>query len=542
MHRFLSYTFLASATCLLASSTLKADKPAGLISNATEVAAEIVVDLDTEVGEMYNFWDVYPVTDQSPFLDDQQFDQLKQTYRYAKYINCVRLLGGKELKKDDYFRGVDDKGQAVCDFSEALAMLAGIRKCGFTPWIVLDNVPAKLSENPTQNRYGNTEPPADFDLWSSYVRQFAQSLVDKFGSEDVCTWRFRVGTEPDFNPGHWTGTKQQYLQHYDYTVAAVQSVLPNVDIGPGNVVAPLRGRKDKSWAPSIINHCATGTNYITGQTGTPLRFFGSSYYTTVGKADKQFDQVVNFLRGKIDSHPQLANAASELPIEIQEFGILSEGGERIIGDGTEFGGSWLSHMADKIYQNRVRRAYQWSWNTNKGGDLPTPITHVMDMLEEMDGGTRLSTAASRTSEEERLGCIAAKKGDRVDLMVFRHLAVRDNGNKVPVRLTLSGDLLAKKNWTLSRANVIDGEHAGFMSQRDVDIKQARTEAGNGAKHTAIASKVMTAQVMTAHRSKYEKMSELHSLDPPPTASTDASGQIHFDLMMDGHTVVFLRLE
>ncbi len=33
-----------------------------------------------------------------------------------------------------------------------LAMLSGIRQCGFTPWIVLDNVPAEMSENPTQNR------------------------------------------------------------------------------------------------------------------------------------------------------------------------------------------------------------------------------------------------------------------------------------------------------------------------------------------------------------------------------------------------------
>ena len=384
---------------------------------------EIVVDLDTEVGEMYNFWNVYPVTDQSPFLDEKQFDQLKQTYRYAQYINCVRLFGGKELKKDDYFRGVDEQGQAICDFSEALAMLSGIRKCGFTPWIVLDNVPAKMSENPTKNLYGNTEPPADFDLWSSYVRQFVQSLVNEFGRDEVAKWRFRVGTEPDFNPGHWTGTKQQYLKHYDYTVAAVQSVLPDADIGPGNVVAPMKGRRQKSWAPAIINHCASGTNHVSGQTGTPLGFFGSSYYTTVGRTDKQFDEVVKFLRGKLDNHPQFAS----VPVEIQEFGILSEGGERIIGDGTEFGGSWLAHMADKIYRNRVRRVFQWWWNTNKGGDLPTPLTHVMDMLEEMAGGTRLSVETSHTSEEDHLGCIAAKKGDRIDLIVFRHLSVREWG-------------------------------------------------------------------------------------------------------------------
>jgi hypothetical protein len=166
----------AIATCFLTSATINAEESGGL--PASDV--EIVVDLDTEVGEMYNFWNVYPVTDQSPFLDEQQFDQLRQKYRYAKYINCVRLLGGIDAAKDNYFRGVDDRGEALCDFSEAIAMLTAIRKCGFTLWIVLDNVPVEMSEKPTQNRYGNTEPPPDFDLWSSYVRQFIRSLVDEF--------------------------------------------------------------------------------------------------------------------------------------------------------------------------------------------------------------------------------------------------------------------------------------------------------------------------------------------------------------------------
>ena len=364
MNRFSTWTILASMTCFLPPSALKAEVPVGLHASGVE----IVVDLDTEVGEMYNFWNVYPVTVQTPFLEEQQFDQLRQTYRYAKYINCVRLLGGIDLKKDDYFRGVDDQGEAVCDFSEGLAMLSGIRKCGFTPWIVLDNVPAEMSENPTQNRYGNTEPPADFKLWSSYVRQFVQSLVDEFGREEVAKWRFRVGTEPDLHPGHWSGTKEQYLMHYDYTVAAILSALPDADIGPGNIIDPVKKRKWKSWGTEIIDHCATGTNHVTGQIGTPLGFFGSSYYTAVGTTDERFDDLVNLLRGKLEERPQFADA----PVEIQEFGILSEGGKWIVGDGTEFGGSWLPHMADKIYRNRVRRVFQWWWNTNKGGDPPDP--------------------------------------------------------------------------------------------------------------------------------------------------------------------------
>ncbi|QEG00172.1 Beta-xylosidase [Stieleria maiorica] len=529
MNHFSTWIVLAFTTCLLPPLTLTAEKPVGSHSNVVE----IVVDLSTEVGELYNFWDVYPVTVQTPFLHEQQFDQLRQTYRYAKYINCVRLLGGIDLKKDDYFRGVDDQGQAVCDFSEGLAMLSGIRNCGFTPWIVLDNVPAEMSENPTQNRYGNTEPPADFNLWSSYIRQFVQSLVDEFGPEEVSKWRFRVGTEPDLYPGHWSGTKQQYLMHYDYTVAAVLSVLPNAEIGPGNIIDPVKKRKWKSWGTEIIEHCANGTNHATGQNGTRLGFFGSSYYTAVGTTDERFDDLVVLLRSKLGEHAQFA----DVPVEIQEFGILSEGGKWIVGDGTEFGGSWLPHMADKIYRNRVRRVFQWSWNTNKGGDLPTPLTHVMDMLEEMAGGTRMAVETSRTSEEDHIGCIAAKQGDRVNLIVFRHLSVRENGEKLPVRLTLGGDSLPNKNWAVTRADVLDGDHSGFMGERSADMEQARAEVRDEANPYAIAIKVMA-----ANRAKYEEMSKLQPLDPMPKPTLDRSGRMHFDLTLDGHSVVLLQLK
>jgi xylan 1,4-beta-xylosidase len=412
-------------------------------------------------------------------------------------------------------------------------MLSGIRQCGFTPWIVLDNVPAEMSQCPTQNRYGNTEPPADFDLWSSYVRQFVRALIDEFGREEVAKWRFRVGTEPDLHPGHWSGTKQQYLAHYDYTVAAVLSVLPGADIGPGNIIDPVKKRKWESWGTEIIEHCATGTNYVTGEIGTPLGFFGSSYYTAVGTTDERFDDLVKLLRGKLDEYPQFADA----PVEIQEFGILSEGGKWIVGDGTEFGGSWLPHFADKIYRNSVRRVFQWWWNTNKGGDLPIPLTHVMDRLEEMAGGTRLSVETSQTSEEDHIGCIAAKKDDRIDLIVFRHLSMRENGEKVAVRVTLDGDSLTKKNWAVTRADLLDGEHAGFMGERNADMEQARAKAGDEANPYEIAFKVMT-----AYQAKYEKMSALHSLDPLPKPTIDSTGRMHFNLTMDGHSVVLLRLE
>ena len=90
MNRLSARIVLAATTSFLVPSILSAEQPVGLQAGGVE----IVVDLGTEVGEMYNFWNVYPVTVQAPFLEEQQFDQLRQTYRSANTsIACGCLVG-----------------------------------------------------------------------------------------------------------------------------------------------------------------------------------------------------------------------------------------------------------------------------------------------------------------------------------------------------------------------------------------------------------------------------------------------------------------
>jgi hypothetical protein len=100
----------------------------------------------------------------------------------------------------------------------------------------------------------------------------------------------------------------------------VLSVLPDADIGPGNILDPVKNKQRGAWGLEIIDHCATGTNYATGETGTPMKFFASSYYTAVGVSDERFETVIQAIREKLALYPQFAH----VPVEIHEFGVLSE--------------------------------------------------------------------------------------------------------------------------------------------------------------------------------------------------------------------------
>jgi len=68
--------------------------------------------------------------------------------------------------------------------------------------------------------------------------------------------------EPD--NAYWQGTSAEYDKLYDYTEAALHGVLPTANwVGP-------RGERGSSFLTQFLQHCATGTNAVTGKTGTRL--------------------------------------------------------------------------------------------------------------------------------------------------------------------------------------------------------------------------------------------------------------------------------
>ena len=102
---------------------------------------------------------------------------------------------------------------------------------------------------------------------------------------------------------------------------------------------------------------------------------------------------------------------------------------------------------------------------------------------------------------------------------------------------LRGDTPRKGNWTVSRGSIIDGNHAGFMRERQADMAAARNEAGEDANPYGIAI-----EVMAKHRAKYERLSNLAPLEPLPVLTEGESGSSSLQLRLDGHSVVHLRLE
>jgi xylan 1,4-beta-xylosidase len=502
----------------------------------------LVVAADREVGRCYRFWTVANWNRPFRLLDAATMADLPRRAPFIRELNCVYLLGGRTREHNCWYQGLGPDGRVRADFSGMIAQLRAAIDHGYTPWIVLDNVPYGMSDPPTEHFYGNTSPPSDERIWHEYVRLAVEAMVRAFGRQTVGRWWFRVGTEPDLFPGHWCGTKKQYFAHYDFTVDAVLGVLPEAMIGPGNILNPVEGEygiivKDQ-WGLEIIDHAATGRNACTGGIGTPLRWFSCSWYGRVGVPLSMFDKAVGMMRDRLRRYPDLA----DVPIVVGEFAVLhDEQGRRLYdGDCTEWAASFYAGIADRVYTYGVRHVYEWAETTD---GVYHPRAQVIEMLNRMADGRRLAVDPPQRADAD-CGLIACRKEADVFLLAYNHASDREP--KVPrhMRIALNGTGLPAGTMVRRTEWSIDEYHGVWARAFEADCRAAGIEplaqAGRYEGSPWHLYGEAGERVFAAHRECYAALATL------PVTREDAlvagpNGDIALDLDIPGHGVRLIRL-
>ncbi|MBN2451244.1 MAG: hypothetical protein JXR77_12695, partial [Lentisphaeria bacterium] len=433
----------------------------------------VTVDATREVGTCYAFWTVANCNEPHRFTDEA-YRRGCRARPFIRQVNAVYLLGGRYRDQNVWYAGLDAHGRLEVDFRGLIDQIRGMLDVGYTPWIVLDNVPYAMSDPPREHTYGNTAPPADVTVWARYVEAAVQAMVDAFGAERVASWWFRVGTEPDLNPGHWCGTREEYLRLYDHTVAAVTRVLPGATIGPGNILNPAGGqfgtRSTGNWGLDIIDHCGAGRNHATGAVSTQMDWFSSSWYGRVGQSLDAFDDAVARVRERLDRYPRFAHT----PLIVGEFAVLhDERGRRLwAGDTTEWAASFYAALAARVYAHGIRHVYEWAATT---AGLYHARAHVIAMLERVVGSPRLAVTVEARSSADA-GALAFRQGESLCLLLYNHRPLRQP--KVPETIHLvvrDPRLTGGSTWRLSEA-LLDAEHGVWTHAFEADCAEAGIEA------------------------------------------------------------------
>jgi xylan 1,4-beta-xylosidase len=164
----------------------------------------------------------------------------------------------------------DASGDPLYDWTLTDGIMDAITTAGVSPFVEIGFMPEALSTHPIPYRNSSSTtldggcfyPPTDYTRWADLVRAWATHADERYPGA-AASWLWELWNEPDI--GYWRGTFEDYAKLYDYTEAALHQVLPNAALG-----GPAAAGAGGAFLRQFLEHCAAGTNAVTGATGTRL--------------------------------------------------------------------------------------------------------------------------------------------------------------------------------------------------------------------------------------------------------------------------------
>ncbi len=163
----------------------------------------------------------------------------------------------------------------------------------------------------------NVTPPNDYAKWNALITALVKHWTERYGENEVATWRFEVWNEPNLRI-FWapkTNAMDAYFELYEHTARDIKSVSTNYLVGGPSGAGPV-------WTRQLIDFCQTNR--------LPIDFISFHAYG-LGDGPSGLDQFGNrklYLSPDIHSVASAANsqfpiiqksAKPELPVHITEW-------------------------------------------------------------------------------------------------------------------------------------------------------------------------------------------------------------------------------
>jgi xylan 1,4-beta-xylosidase len=344
-------------------------------------------------------------------LRDSYRDNLR-TVKQATNFQSIRFHGilMDEVGLYDPGRTTQNPGLAkvqahdnsIYNFSYIDQIYDGLLANGVRPYVELSFMPRKLAANPDQVQafwyHPITSPPKDYAQWDDMLKAFARHLVDRYGLEEVATWKFEVWNEPNLD--FWGGTPKQatYWQLYDHTARDLKSVSPRLQVGgPSTAQA--------AWVSAFLAH--------TKAENVPVDFVSTHVYANDTAPDvlhtqeKVSRQLMVWRAVKMVHDEILASPYPHIPLIFSEYGA-SYANEPNVSD-TTYMGPWLANtirlcdgLADTLAywdfsdvfeeQGVVRSPFYGGFGLLAADSIPKPSLNAFRALHHL-GDQRIALQA-----------------------------------------------------------------------------------------------------------------------------------------------------
>lgn len=271
----LLYVAVALCACLVRSDALLAQE-----------SVTIRVNASTNLGPLNPVWSYFGYDEPNYTYETHGRELISEMAALSPvpiYFRTHNLLttgdGTSALKWGSTNAYTEDaSGRPVYDWKIVDRIFDTYVHVGAKPFVEIGFMPEALSTNPEPYQHnwpkgkldtGWAYPPKDYAKWAELVRQLVLHCRERFGEREVASWYFEVWNEPDIF--YWHGTPEDYDKLYDFTADAVKRAMASARVGGPAATGP-GSVKASAFLQQFLNHCASGTNYVTGKTGVPLDF------------------------------------------------------------------------------------------------------------------------------------------------------------------------------------------------------------------------------------------------------------------------------
>ena len=426
------------------------------------------VDATSVVGEMKPIWRFFGADEPNyaTMKDGRRLlSELGELKPQGVYFRAHNLLctgdGTPALKWGSTNAYTEDPGGApVYDWTILDRIFDAYQARGIRPYAQIGFMPKALSTEPEPYQHewrpgldykaistGWAYPPRDYARWAELVYQWVRHCVGRYGAKEVERWYWETWNEPN-GAAYWHGSPEDFYKLHDYAVDAVRRALPNARVG-GPDVAGSGGK----FMEGFLAHCARGTNYATGRTGTPTDFLSFHAKGSPSFANGHVRLGIAPQLAEIDRGFRMVASVPELrdrPIVIGESDpdrcAACQGRQLGYRTGTMYSSYTAASiareyaLADKDRVN-LEGALTWAFEfedqpyfagqrvlSTNGIDLP--VLNVFRLLSKM-GGDRIATVSTGQIALEEImrdgvrgapdiGAIASLEGGRLSVLLWHY--------------------------------------------------------------------------------------------------------------------------
>ncbi len=233
---------------------------------ASSIAAQsaperITIDASAKTTPFPHFWEQTFGSGRAILSLRESYRNDLRTVKQATGFQAIRFHGilMDEVGLYDPGRVTQDPGLAArkaadvspYNFVYINEIYDGLLANGVKPFVEISFMPRQMAADPNIKQafwyQPIVSPPKDYAQWDAMMKAFAAHLIERYGIEEVSTWRFEVWNEPNLD--FWGGNPRQatYWELYDHTARALKSVSPRLQVGgPSTAQA--------AWVTPFLQH------------------------------------------------------------------------------------------------------------------------------------------------------------------------------------------------------------------------------------------------------------------------------------------------